>query len=333
MSTFDLLGLPTEIRGIIIALALVAFMAPWAAGVDFGFLKVPVFSQVTRTRLRIWGPVALVATIALNLPLWSISKTGKPQVEDSLTTILDLSQDQGRWESFNSWLQASEVPYRELHQFPESLKNPGGRVLILALPYHKHLSASKIAAISAWVERGGGLFVLGYYAADVHHGANPSELTKQWGVSFQADVLLPSDAASCDRGHVFSTMASYGVRIVVPPDAVQKLPQLFTEARELTLVSSSSLKINSNRLRPTLVLHSGARTQICRAIPTRCSASGTDCAVDWEPSGGEPVPVFVAFEYGRGRVAVAGTWKIVNPDLGDNGRFVKNVLEWLVSAP
>src|SRR5205823_3569482 len=111
-------------------------------------------------------------------------------------------------------------------------------VLILPLPFHQPLTADRVSALRSWVERGGGLFFLGNYAADVHHGTNPSSLTRAWGIHFDQNVLLPAGITNCDRGHAYGWADTFAVHVKVPSATSHPI---VAEVSQFDMVSSASL--------------------------------------------------------------------------------------------
>ena len=84
MNALQLLGLPDPFGLTLLILAVVLAISPWAAGHDFGVLKVPKFKLSTRKRLRLAGPVLLLGEILLHVPLASLpSSTGDENIPSS----------------------------------------------------------------------------------------------------------------------------------------------------------------------------------------------------------------------------------------------------------
>jgi hypothetical protein len=59
-SILQLLDLPPEFVGVLLLLSLILTLAPYLAGHDFGVLKIPSFSDSSKKRLRIIGPISLL---------------------------------------------------------------------------------------------------------------------------------------------------------------------------------------------------------------------------------------------------------------------------------
>ena len=69
------LGLPPAFGATLLGFGLILALAPYLAGTDFGLFKVPAFSARGVKRLRVLGPLALAAAIALHVPLLSLHTT------------------------------------------------------------------------------------------------------------------------------------------------------------------------------------------------------------------------------------------------------------------
>lgn len=239
--------------------------------------------------------------------------------------LLDLSQGQTKWFKLKEWFSASDI---EIHAFEEeysteALDAEGAGVLILPLPFREYLDPEKITDLLAWVERGGGLAILGYYLADVHHGSNPSALSTPVGVSFRRTVLLPGSVSTCDRMHVFDSSGRYAVPIPIDtPDH-----PLLQQVGELSLTSAATLQMEG--ITPELVVHAPSQALVCEAM-LHCGNDKSQCLIlDWVATRYEEgAPVLAAFRYGAGRVVVVGTWKLDTTHHG-NRLFLRNMVLWL----
>jgi hypothetical protein len=128
--------------------------------------------------------------------------------------FLDVSQGQDEWRGLTAWAEGSGLQITLLRKpfEPRSFSGEAPGVIIFPLPYHQTLDDKKATAIKSWVERGGGLLILGYYAADSHHGSNVSRLTREWGITFNDDLVMPPGASELDtRRQVFSSEEALGV--------------------------------------------------------------------------------------------------------------------------
>lgn len=70
-STFDLLGIPDQIAAILFTLSLILSLAPYFSGIDFGVVKIPLLDESIRRRLRVVGPIFLIAMLGMFAPFWS----------------------------------------------------------------------------------------------------------------------------------------------------------------------------------------------------------------------------------------------------------------------
>jgi hypothetical protein len=69
VSLLAILGLPQPFGFTLLGLGLILTLAPYMGGADFGLFKVPTFSLDAQRRLRFLGPVFLIATVVLHLPI------------------------------------------------------------------------------------------------------------------------------------------------------------------------------------------------------------------------------------------------------------------------
>ena len=76
--TYHTFGIPDSITGTIVTLCIALTLAPYAAGMDFGVIKVPTFSPAARRRLKFAGPLLLILAIGGFVPTWH---TGPSPVE------------------------------------------------------------------------------------------------------------------------------------------------------------------------------------------------------------------------------------------------------------
>jgi hypothetical protein len=91
ISTLNVLGVPEGFGELLLAFSFILLIAPYAAGADFGVLKVPDFSDIGKRQLKLWGPVALLISIVLFLPLWdSFDVNGEPDLNSPETVPLVL---------------------------------------------------------------------------------------------------------------------------------------------------------------------------------------------------------------------------------------------------
>ena len=105
MSLLDYVGLPGEFGLTILLLSLVIFVAPFLAGSDFGFLKVPAFSEKATRRMYFIGPAMMVAAVSIHIPILEDTKAPTIQLpleqtfqnevgpNQFITTVVKISAD------------------------------------------------------------------------------------------------------------------------------------------------------------------------------------------------------------------------------------------------
>ena len=74
-STFDLTSLPTPFGTVVLTLVLVLVLTPYLSGANVGIFRVPTLGPSAKNVLRFAGPVAMVLTVGLFIPIWAASAT------------------------------------------------------------------------------------------------------------------------------------------------------------------------------------------------------------------------------------------------------------------
>lgn len=243
--------------------------------------------------------------------------------------LLDVSQGQSEWRGLTAWATASNLDITLMNKpFTDEevcALEPG--VLVWPLPYHQHIADSSAKAVRSWVEQGGGLLVLGYYAADTHHGTSPSRLTREWGVSFRDDLVMPANASQGDtRRHVIGSDVSLGAQIAVSP---QERHDIAAGVQTVVMLSAASLDLDHATVPMDFSLETSGDSTIWHPEGP-LDPNGMRLIIEqWIPAGSGPLPVLAAFRFGRGKVAICGTWKIASLSYGDNRRLMSNIINWL----
>ena len=84
-SVLDILSLPTEFVVTVLSIVLVMALAPYCGGQDFGFFKVPQFSETINLRLKWLGPAFFLGILLLLAPVLPNSTEEPP--DDSVATL------------------------------------------------------------------------------------------------------------------------------------------------------------------------------------------------------------------------------------------------------
>lgn len=263
---------------------------------------------------------------------WAKARIRIESIADSALAApiaVDMSQGQEQWTDFRTRL-SSLFPGIFFITKPftvDTLRRRRTQVLILPLPYHQQLSENKVRELQRWVEQGGGLLLLGYYA-EVHHGSNPTKLASVWGVSFGPHVLLPDSLTDCEasRGHSIGADPRYAISATVPVDSLHSA----NAGRRLSLVSSTTLSLAAGRATPLWAVRSQVST-VCNAIPYGTPTDGVAYPVRWAFDGQRSEPVAMALKPGLGRIVIIGTWKVATLPNADNDGFLREVVGWLGS--
>jgi hypothetical protein len=71
MSTYDVLGWPTEVSVLLVSIAIVLALVPWFGGQELGPLKIPALGAARARRLRAWAWILPVLALAMYVPVWA----------------------------------------------------------------------------------------------------------------------------------------------------------------------------------------------------------------------------------------------------------------------
>ena len=132
--------------------------------------------------------------------------------------VVELSHDQSKWDELTNELDRRGLGDR-LH-VPRSLEPSrafdGLSVMVLPLPFHSEFSTTEIERLKSWVRGGGGLFLLGYYTAGLHHENNVNHLAGVFDMGFREDLVMPAGSSKEDcRAQVFGG-STYAVHVANP---------------------------------------------------------------------------------------------------------------------
>ena len=209
-------------------------------------------------------------------------------------------------------------------------------VLVAPPPYHEPWIDGEVSAIESWVHDGGGLLILGYYAGP-HHETSMGTLAWPFDFEFRDDLLMPAGTKAADRD-ISSRSVQNAVRLEVPDDspcgrdvgevhALHACSVVASSYGELAL--RLSVPPGTQSWRPVGHITQGNRPNITGYELERLAPKPTSERI--EPSE-HPIDVVLARSHGRGRVAVAGTWKLFTVETPGNSAFLTNLLSWLSGA-
>src|SRR5712692_5480495 len=71
-SPYQLLGIPDSVAWLCVGVALIFALAPYLAGLDFGIFKIPTFDDRGKRRLKWIGPILIILSMVLFIPLESL---------------------------------------------------------------------------------------------------------------------------------------------------------------------------------------------------------------------------------------------------------------------
>jgi len=340
-------GLKDSRFGVVI-LSRTYFEKPWAmaelqalmAKQEFGKTILPVLHEISQQELVQLspllagllhgstrdGPQALARAIA--------AAVGKAQEERAKTraVAIDVSHRQDEWYSLVAAVR------RVVEGNALELKNGIAahindlldcKVLVMALGWHTEFSRQDITLVRDWVQAGGGLFLLGFYLADIHHETNPSALGRTLGFSFRNDIVMPPGRTSRreSQDQAFDTNGQFAV--LLPVLAGDDHP-ITRDIRDLAVLSACSIDtINV----PEYQMRMPSDSAVVVEVTGRPNEAGYLRQIhEYVPTSRSEPTILAAWQYGQGRVVAAGTWKLFTLDQRDNLRFVRNAIAWLGSS-
>jgi hypothetical protein len=252
------------------------------------------------------------------------------QVPESSGTSLrnvavDLSHGQAEWRYFATAIDRLAPSHNKIVTgfFENSELNETVSPLILAPPYHQQLARAEIDRLENWVEQGGSLLLMGYYA-ERHHANNLTELVWRFDFEFGDDLILSQGRAADARFHVFRHDPTLALRFI--PESTGH--PILADVHEIAFLSSAGIYKTDTRI-PECILQSPDTA--LRMLPKgHIQPDGSRPAIDdWVVDRHGAVPLLVADHWGKGKIALIGTWKIVTVDYGDNAKLFRNILNWL----
>lgn len=264
---------------------------------------------------------------AISETLAKIKGDAKARIEQREVAV-DLSHNQSQWDELANELDRRGLSDR-LHR-PGSLEAPGAldgvSVMILPLPRRSEFSTTEVEYVRSWVRGGGGLFLLGYYTAGLHHENNVNHLAGVFDASFREDLLMPpgSSDEQC-RAQVFGG-SEYALRVATSGSETHPL---FRDVGSLAVQSACSIDAGSQSPEALVVEATDAETWT--PTGTRSAEGYLRIIRRYERSKTESEPrcAIAARTYFEGRIVMAGSWKILTLNEAGNRKFVDNALRWL----
>jgi hypothetical protein len=260
------------------------------------------------------------------------SVTAVPAAQRS-GVALDLSHQQGKWDRFAAFSrqpgwQFQIIDQGILHQRAEIERCAA---LLVALPFDSLLSKDEIDFLDAWVLAGGGLLLLGNYAADTHHMGNPSALARRFGMQFANDLILPTERCSESDARIQPRSLNADLAIKVTLAGDERHP-ILRGIREVAFLSACSVEIVADVEGTAEYLLSAPATSAVMRPRGIVDEDGWMPVIErWELAQHAPAPLLAACRHGRGHVVVVGSRKICTLDYRDNAALVRNILAWLAA--
>jgi len=297
----------------------------------------PVWHEIDKERIAEYSPrlanrVAVNTSQGLeNVVAEILKKIGTGSASSPAGAIgLALSHRQREWHGLTGFPGSlPDLEFAEVKQRLVRSELDRHSVLVLALPYHCEFKDEvELNDIKDWVyDGGGGLFFLGYYFADKHHESNPGKLARKFGVAFSNDLVMPPGRTSREdcQDQAFEKPEEF---VVGCRDLAGDDHPLASGVRELGMVSACSLT-EWTRTPDFLV-----ETPVSSVITPegRANEQGYLLQIQAYPERQDSVPVLAAWQCGKGRLVVSGTWKLTTYDWKDNRVLVRNALNWLTGA-
>lgn len=222
-------------------------------------------------------------------------------------------------------------PYSSGYQSSKALDR--AKVLVLPTPFGVLVDDHEYAQIARWVQRGGGLLVLGIYLMEAHHYNNLNHLLRRLGLEFRHDILMPTGRES--RRDCMDQSFRYRDRdlwVVTEPKGAPANHPILDGVNRLGFTSACSVESAET---PEFVASTGEQVAVLHAQGHKDPTSGrlrnvTDYILERHGA----APFLVASEHGRGRVLAIGSWKVfMNEFLEDdslgNRTLLHNSINWL----
>jgi hypothetical protein len=245
--------------------------------------------------------------------------------------VIDLSHSQEKWFGFQEFVNSTRMGVGLTSLLGERQRIDRASVLVISLPFKSQFSDPEAEYVQEWVEKhGGGLLLLGYYAADSHHSGNLNLnlIARRFGYEFCDNQVLPQGAVSGDA-RTISAADDDRLAVSVQLCGTDGHP-LVAQVTNLAFRLACSIK-RTHGNQPDYELESSGTSSLWRPVGNRTPEGWLMTIEKWvqEQNKDGAVPLLVATKIGKGRVVLCGTWKICTYSHGDNKRLVENILQWL----
>lgn len=238
--------------------------------------------------------------------------------------MLVLSHEQEQWRGYKNVADRLSIDALKTGLLASKREVARASVLILAIPYHREFDPQEIEFLKSWVWKGGGLFLLGYYASR-HHFTHINTLANPLDLEFGEDMIVPAgiDSDGCIDS-VFNNDPRYGLDLDL---AGAGSHPLLDGVAGVKLFSASSVRDSAPANEALAIASVSATARFC---PQGADVNGYLPVIKgWIEDTRGPMPALVACQRGKGRVVAVGTWKICTADIADNRKLVNNVIGWL----
>jgi hypothetical protein len=244
---------------------------------------------------------------------------------------LDLAHQQRKWDRFAAFAGQAAWQFRIVDRgiIQQRAEVEHAAALLIALPFDMLLSRAEIDLVDAWVLAGGGLFLLGNYAADIHHMSNPSALARRFGLQFANDLVLPAERSSelDARLQPRSFDADLALKIRLAGD---KRHPILRGIHEVAFLSACSVEITADAESTAEYLLAAPPASALLRPRGKLDDDGFMPAIErWELAQYVSAPLLAACRHGKGRVVISGSLKLCTLDHADNAALVRNILAWL----
>jgi hypothetical protein len=209
-------------------------------------------------------------------------------------------------------------------------------VLVLPTPYRTFVPELDYREIVRWVQKGGGLLVLGVYLMEAHHRNNLNNLLRRLGIEFRHDLLMPTGCESFQQCMAQSfAYQDASLWIVGKWDAQPSGHPILSGLDAIAFTSSCSIECAE---RSELLVETAEPVAVLHAKGFKDPETGRMVRLtDYVLDGHHKAPFMAALRFGKGRVIGIGSWKIFLNEFIDNksfsnARLLRNCVRWLNGA-